>query len=78
VYEGFGGDRVGAVLLSPFIQAGSTSDTPYNHYSLLRSLEDIFQLDGYLGYAANDPAKGYVLDTIGNDRAIFQAGKRAR
>ena len=79
VYEGYGGDRVGAVLLSPFIKPGSVSHTPYNHYSLLRSLEDIFQLDGYLGYAANDPAKGYVLDTIGNDRAIFNAGKsRAR
>jgi hypothetical protein len=78
VYEGFGGDRVGAVLLSPFIAPGSTSHTPYNHYSLLRSLEDIFRLDGYLGYAANDPAKGYVLDTIGNDSAIFKAGKRAR
>jgi hypothetical protein len=75
VYDGYGGDRVGAVLLSPFIQPGSTSHTPYNHYSLLRSLEDIFELDGYLGYAANDPARGYVLDTIGNDRVIFRAGK---
>jgi hypothetical protein len=79
VYEGYGGDRVGAVLLSPFIKPGSVSHTPYNHYSLLRSLEDIFQLDGYFGYAANDPARGYVLDTIGNDRAIFDARKsRAR
>jgi len=79
VYEGYGGDRVGAVLLSPFIRPGSTSDTPYNHYSLLRSLEDLFGLDGYLGYAANDPGKGYVLDTIGNDHAVFlEAGRSAR
>lgn len=80
MYEGYGGDRVGAVLLSPFIKPGSASDTPYNHYSLLRSLEDIFELDGHLGYAANDPGKGYVLETIGNDRAIFHeaGGPRGR
>ena len=48
--EGYGGDRVGAVLLSPFIRPGTVSDTPYNHYSLLRSLEDIYGLT-YLGYA---------------------------
>jgi hypothetical protein len=76
VYEGYGGDRVGALLLSPFIRPGSSSDTPYNHYSLLRSLEDVFGLDGYLGYAANDTDKGYVLDTIGNDSAIFREAGR--
>ena len=72
VYGGYGGDRVGALLLSPFIKPGSTSDTAYNHYSLLRSLEDIFGIHEYLGYAANNPRKGYFLDTIGNDRAIFE------
>jgi phosphatidylinositol-3-phosphatase len=73
VFDGYGGDRIGALLLSRFVGPGSRSDTPYNHYSLLRSLEDIFRLEGYLGYAANDPARGYVLDTIGNDRKIFKA-----
>jgi hypothetical protein len=34
-------------------------------------MEDIFRLDGHLGYAADDPAKGYVLETLGNDRKIF-------
>ena len=72
VFEGYGGDRIGAVLLSRFVVPGSRSDTAYNHYSLLRSIEDIFRLDGYLGYAANDPAKGYTLDTIGNDRKVFK------
>jgi hypothetical protein len=71
VIEGFGGDRIGAVLLSPFIVPGSRSDTPYNHYSLLRSLEDIFHV-GHLGYAADDPSHGYVLDTIGNDPKLFE------
>ncbi len=72
VFAGFGGDRIGAVLLSPFIIPGSTSATPYNHYSLLRSLEDIFRVGGHLGYAADDRRTGYHLDTIGNDAAIFR------
>jgi hypothetical protein len=72
VMQGFGGDRIGAVMVSPFIVPGSTSTKPYNHYSLLRSLEDIFRLGGHLGYAADDPRTGYILDSIGNDEAIFQ------
>ena len=71
VIQGFGGDRIGAVLLSPFIVPGSTSDTQYNHYSLLRSLEDIFHLS-HLGYAADDPRHGYTLDTVGEDQNIFE------
>ncbi|HVW67977.1 MAG TPA: alkaline phosphatase family protein [Steroidobacteraceae bacterium] len=72
VVDGYGGDRIGAVLLSPFVKPGSTSDTQYNHYSLLRSLEDIFELHEHLGYAADDPGIGYFLNTIGNDRNVFQ------
>jgi hypothetical protein len=73
VFNGFGGDRVGALLLSPFIKPGATSDTPYNHYSLLKSVEDIFDLD-HIGYAADDPKTPYHLDTIGEDEDIFQRG----
>ncbi|WP_084004105.1 alkaline phosphatase family protein [Cupriavidus pauculus] len=47
----YGGDRTGAVLISPFIKPGTVSDTPYNHYSLLKSIENIFQVSEYLGYA---------------------------
>ena len=72
VFSSFGGDRIGAVLVSPFIDPGSTSDTPYNHYSLLRSLEDIFRVGGHLGYAADDPRTGYHLNAIGDDEAIFR------
>ena len=32
------------------MKAGSTSQEPYNHFSLLRTIEDIFKL-GHLGYA---------------------------
>jgi hypothetical protein len=42
--DGSGGGRVGAVLLSPFITAGTVSDTAYNHYSMLGSIEDLFGL----------------------------------
>jgi len=72
VFNGFGGDRVGAVLLSPFVKPGSTSEIGYNHYSLLRSLENIYGLDQHLGYAADNPRANYSLDTIGNDRNIFE------
>lgn len=49
--NGPGGGRVGAVMISPFIKPGSISQQPYNHYSLLRSVEDFFGLP-HLGYAA--------------------------
>jgi phosphatidylinositol-3-phosphatase len=61
VTTGFGGDRTGAVLISKFIKPGTVSDEAYNHYSLLRSLEDIFGLD-YLGYAGQQG-----LESIGSD-----------
>jgi hypothetical protein len=48
---GAGGGRTGAVLLSPFIAPGTVSAQDYNHYSLLRSIENSFGL-AHLGYAA--------------------------
>lgn len=72
VINGYGGDRIGALLLSRFVKPGSTSDVHYNHYSLLKSIEDIFRLDGHLGYAADDPRIHYFLDTIGDDKNVFE------
>lgn len=48
--NGPGGGRTGAILLSPFIKGGTQSLTPFNHYSLLASIEDMFHLHR-LGYA---------------------------
>jgi hypothetical protein len=48
---GLGGGRVGALVISPFTAPGTTSAVPYNHYSLLATIEDLFGL-GRLGYAA--------------------------
>jgi hypothetical protein len=47
---GPGGGDVGAVMLSPFIKAGTLTQTAYNHYSMLGSIEDLFGLS-HLGYA---------------------------
>lgn len=47
---GLGGGRVGAVILSPFVKPGTTSTAAYNHYSMLRSVQELFGLP-YLGYA---------------------------
>ncbi len=74
VINGYGGDRIGAVLLSPFVKPGSTSATPYNHYALLKSIEDIFHL-GHIGYAADDYWTHYHLDTIGDDAEVFLPGQ---
>ena len=58
-YRDFGGERVGAVLLSPFLTPGTESATPFNHYSLLRTLEDIFGVGAYLGYAGQPGLNGF-------------------
>jgi hypothetical protein len=45
-----GGGTVGALLISPYIKAGTTSPEQFNHFSLLRTIEDFFSLE-HLGYA---------------------------
>ncbi len=57
---GPGGGHVGAVLLSRCLAAGTKDDTPYNHYSLLRTLEDDFGVD-HLGYAGQGGLKDLDL-----------------
>jgi hypothetical protein len=50
-FNGPGGGRIGALVLSPFVKPGTVSLVPYNHYSLLATVEEIFNLPR-LGYAA--------------------------
>ena len=59
--NGMGGGRIGALVISRWTQPNSWSTTPYNHYSLLASLEDIFRRS-YLGYAAQDGLNRFGLD----------------
>ena len=56
--NGPGGGRIGAVLLSRFIAPGTVSAVPYNHYALLRSIEDIFALP-HLGLANGAGVKSF-------------------
>src|SRR3984893_3560864 len=58
-FQSYGGDRTGAVLLSPFIEPGTVSLTPFNHYSFLKTLEDIFDTDSHLGYAGAPGLVGF-------------------
>jgi len=61
---GPGGGRIGAVLLSPLIRPRTVSTVPYNHYSLLRTIEDIFGLP-HLGDAAMPQVRSFGPDVFG-------------
>lgn len=67
-FRGPGGGRVGAVALSPFIRPGTVSMTPYNHYSMLRTVEDIFGV-GHLGYAAEPDLRTFGADVFSRSGA---------
>jgi hypothetical protein len=60
---GRGGGRVGAVVISPFVRPGSVNPTHYNHFSLLRSVEDLFRLR-HLGYAGKESLKAFGTDVF--------------
>jgi phosphatidylinositol-3-phosphatase len=62
-FNGPGGGRVGAVVLSPFVKPGTVSAVPYNHYSLLRTVEAIFGLRP-LGYAAEPQLQVFGRDVF--------------
>jgi len=58
---GAGGGKIGTVIISPFVKPGVPNAKSYNHYSLLRSLENLFGMS-HLGYADKpDPGE------FGND-----------
>jgi hypothetical protein len=48
------------VIAPRFVAGGTATSTPYNHYSLLGSIEDLFGL-ARLGYART------VTNVFGND-----------
>lgn len=61
--NGPGGGRTGAVVLSPFVAPGTVSEQPYNHYALLRTMEDIFGLK-HLGYAGQKGLAPFGYDVF--------------
>jgi hypothetical protein len=73
--QGPGGGRTGTVLISGWIEPGSTNDSPYNHYSLLRSLEDLFGL-AHLGYAGQGGLRPFGSDVYNASPAPFSSTAR--
>jgi hypothetical protein len=53
-----GGGQVGALLLSPYVKGGTANQEPFNDFSLLRTIENLFGLP-HLGYAAKPGAGAF-------------------
>jgi hypothetical protein len=53
-----GGGTVGALLLSPYVKGAAISQEPFNHFSLLSTIEDLFGLT-HLGYAGLSTTKSF-------------------
>jgi hypothetical protein len=68
---GPGGGRIGAVLVSPYITPGTISNISYNHYAMLRSIEDFFGLD-HLGYAGQNGLKTFGRDVFTKSKGRAQ------
>ena len=62
---GLGGGRVGAVVVSRWTRPGRVNATAYNHYGLLRSIEDLFGV-GHLGYAGAPGVSSFGRDVFDN------------
>ncbi len=67
-----GGGKIGALLLnSRWINPGSVDATPYNHYSALRSYENLLGIErggadghGHLGFAAQEGLQAFGPDVF--------------
>jgi hypothetical protein len=60
---GPGGGRVGAIVISRWTQPGVVNATAYNHYGLLRTIEDLYGL-GHLGYAGDPAVQSFGPDVF--------------
>ena len=73
-----GGGDTGSVLISPFIKPGTSTDIYYNHYSWLRTMEDLFGVSAghdYTRLPAGTVSGG--LDGLGHLGYAAQPGLRA-
>jgi len=48
----YGGGRIPTIVITNHGPRGARDDTPYSHYSLLRTMEDAFGISQHLGHAA--------------------------
>lgn len=62
-----GPPKVGALLVSRFVSPGATDSAPYDPYSLLRTIEDLFGLD-HLGLADGAKVKSLAPGLLGETR----------
>jgi phosphatidylinositol-3-phosphatase len=77
-----GGGRVGMLLISPYVAAGTVDETAYyNHFSFLRSVEELFGFEP-LGYAAEPALTGFepgvVYDASPEESTVKASGSAAR
>jgi hypothetical protein len=72
-----GGGDTGSVLISPYIYPGTVSNVYYNHYSWLRTMEDLFNVKsaspgldkkGHIGYAAQPGLAPFGKDVFNNPK----------
>jgi Phosphoesterase family len=65
------------VLISPYIHPGTVSTVSYNHYSWLRTMEDLFNVKeaspgidgkGHIGYAAQPGLQPFGPDVFNNPK----------
>ena len=69
--HGPGGGRTGALVIGQCVRRGAKDKTPYNHYSLLRTLEDLFGVTkggsdgkGHLGFAGAAGLESFGADVF--------------
>jgi phosphatidylinositol-3-phosphatase len=74
---GDGGGRVGAVVVSPCIAPGTVSLAAYNHYSLLRWVEDNFGL-AHLANAAPAAVGTFGADILNRPGCLQETGVEVR
>jgi phosphatidylinositol-3-phosphatase len=68
-----GGGRVGMLLLSPFVKPGTVDETTYNHFTLLLTIEELFELEklGYANEAALLPFDSTVFNYASEEESTL-------
>ena len=74
---GSGGGRIGAVMLSPCIKPGTVTNIAYNHYSMLRWVEDNFGVP-HLANAATAGLTPFGADVLSRADCQKKTKLRAR
>ena len=60
----YGGGHIPTIVITNHGPRGVADDTPYNHYSLLRTLQDAFGLRPYLAHAAETDKGVVAMDKL--------------